>query len=180
MKFDPILPDSLLPFGTIRRTKGYSGEVVLSLQSPLYADIEADFLFLLLDGIPVPFRVEYFAGTSENFFAKFDRIDSDLTASKLKGVEALFSRAEYDKLIENTRGKELTLDILVGFRLFRDDTEVGSITETRDEGSNPLLYVSSEKYGEVIIPYVEQWVIDVNLKNHTLHMDFPEELLHLN
>ena len=55
-----ISRDDILLVGRTQKPYGIRGEIMVLCQKAAYAEIDADFYFLEIEGIPVPFFVEEF------------------------------------------------------------------------------------------------------------------------
>jgi len=65
------------------------------------------------------------------------------------------------KLIDSTRG------------------EIGRITEVNTQTEQTLLFVNYEGK-EIIIPFAEDFIMDINHSSKTITLNLPEGLIHLN
>jgi len=74
----------IVPVGRTRKPYGIRGEIMLLFHKPVYADLDVDFYFLEMDGIPVPFFVEEFTGmTDTTARVKFMDVEDEIKASRL-------------------------------------------------------------------------------------------------
>ena len=54
---------------------------------------------------------------------------------------------------------------------------LGEIKEILSPGANDVWVVNSQKYGEVLIPYIESVVLDINLETGIVKTELPEGLI---
>lgn len=187
MPSEPISVDSdmarhyqipqLVPYGTIRRAHGHQGALLLELHSEEIMDAEPEFIFIDIDGIPVPFRVEEMRGTRDQLITTVERIQSADDAARLRGQAVWIAAHEAPEMEED----HLSLHLLLGYKVMHSTGEVlGIITEIEDSTANLLLVISSEGSDEpLLIPFVEDWITDVDTSQRQLTIDCPAELLHL-
>lgn len=50
-----IARNDILSVGTTQKPYGIRGEIVVRFRNAAYADVDADYYFLEIEGIPVPF-----------------------------------------------------------------------------------------------------------------------------
>ena len=55
--------------------------------------------------------------------------------------------------------------------------ELGPITEILAPGANDVWVVKSKQYGEVLIPYIESVVLNIDLDHKQVEVDLPEGLI---
>ena len=165
----------LFPYGFIRKTHGHKGEVVIELEDENLFDLDPDFLFVEIEGIRVPFAVEYLRGSLERLICKFAQVSSEEEGDRLRGAwlfipEESFSDAE-------DSGEGMGLD-LIGLKVVHPVSGLlGEIVDVDDSTENELLLVKREADGhEVLLPFVSEWVRSVDEKKGLLFYDFPEDL----
>lgn len=179
MPYHTLTQLPLMPIGRVCRSKGYQGELVLHLDSGLFVQLQSTFVFLYLDGLPVPFRLEYCRGTRESFVLKLSRINDSESADRLRGVRVAISEDDYSELLEQQEDQGVSPDALVGFTVLHPSrpTAVGRIVHISDRSANPLFYIDTEEGREVLIPIVREWIKAVDIERRAIHMDFPLDLL---
>lgn len=165
--------ESLHRIGTFGKPVGYKGAVCLHSD----CDIETDtFVFLMMDGLPVPFRIREVRPKGEDFVVFIKGITDDKAASALYGKDAFSDAPAAD---EDNDGIVYLSD-LGGYRLFNGDNELGNISFVDDSTENVLLYVKAGNGKEIIIPAADDFMVEVDPQNKILTMDLPEGLINLN
>jgi len=160
--------------GFIRKTHGIHGEVVLEFEEQFEYSVEdAERFFIELDGLLVPFFIvdeglRFRSGKAANI--KFDWVDSEPYAKRLVGKEVYLYREEivYEP-------DEETLH-LKGFHLV-DETlgEIGVIEEVDDYAGN-IVFTVNYKGNELLVPFNDDILIDVNEEKRTITLRLPEGL----
>lgn len=163
--------------GYIAKLHGYKGEVSLFLDVTNPEDYASlDAFFIEINGQLTPFFVESIILKNKGF-----------AAVKLEGVTT-----ENDARLLLRKSCYLPLSILpalddkhfydheiIGFKAV--DTrygEVGIIEQVVDLSVNPLLLITN-KEKEVLIPFVENLVVNVDRANKTLTITSPEGLIEM-
>jgi 16S rRNA processing protein RimM len=117
---------------------------------------------------------------------EFAGIGSINEAEGLAGLDVLIATSER---MELEAGAEY-VDDLVGSRVFNGATDLGVVASvefptTSDGGRRlkdaaPLLSVSGAEGDEILIPYVKEFLVEVDVKNGRILMKLPEGLVELN
>ena len=140
--------------------------------------MEADYLFLRLDGLLVPFFLEEWRFRSDNVaLLKFEDIDSADDARRIVGTEVYFPK---DLTPEDLDEEELEWQHFTGFEVWQDDSLLGTVTSVLDQTANVLLVVTAPDDRELLIPAHEDFVLEADHRQRRLLVSVPEELLNLN
>ncbi|MBR6030819.1 MAG: 16S rRNA processing protein RimM [Bacteroidaceae bacterium] len=159
--------------GQIGRTHGVKGEVTFSFTDDVWDRAEAEFLFLRVDGLLVPFFLEEYRFRSDTTaLVKFLDYDTANDVQFLVGCEVYFPHALTP---ERSEDEEYTWRYFTGFQLYDEKAGcIGTIDRVDDSTQNILFYV-----GDRLIPAAEDWIKDIDHKGRTIHMALPEGLLEL-
>ena len=158
-----ISDNEVYKIGQIGRTHGIKGEVTFNFTDDVWDRADAEYLFLRVEGILVPFFLEEY------------RFRSDTTA--------LLKFFDYDCEVffphsltpEPSEDDEYTWRYFTGFKLFDENAGlIGTIDSVDDSTQNILFQV-----GKRLIPAAEDWITDINHKERNIHMSLPEGLLEL-
>ena len=194
-----ILDSDVFSIGRFTRTHGIHGEIEVHFTDDVFDRGEADYVFLKIDGLYVPFFLEdYRFKGSESALFTLDGIDSDTAARELVG------QTVYYPLDARPAEDEATISSLrafTGFRLLLIDRK--ALAETAEEGdeasengvptlelgtvkhvetttANTLLTVEVEGGEDVLLPLHDDFVVDYDLRERYLVLDVPEGLIDLN
>lgn len=166
-----ITESELYQIGHITRTHGVKGEVSMTFTDDVWDRADADYVFLQLDGIFVPFFFEEWRFRSDTVcLLKFVDIDSVEQAQELCGATVWFPHS----LTPEVSGEEeFTWQHFTGFSLV-DATKgnIGTIGHVDTSTPNVLFEV-----GEHLIPAAEPLVEHIDHKARTIYMNLPEGLL---
>lgn len=172
--YPTIDPKQLMPYGKVRRTHGHQGEVSIALASPTLEETDPIFLFLLIDEIPVPYRVASIRGGGEQFIVGFEGVDTLSEAEQLVGLRVLIHQEE---LPEESKGHPTAIN---GYELCHSNGDtIGTIIDIDDGTANILILVERQNHTQITIPLVEEWITDIDDSNRVITMDFPLDLLDL-
>ena len=147
--------------------------------------VEADYLFLRLDGLFVPFFLEEWRFRSDSVaLLKFEDIDTADAAVRIVGADVFFPKALTPDDISE---EELTWQHFTGFQVWQQSRTsqeepllLGNVTSVLDQTANLLLVVESPEGKEYLIPAHEDFVLGADHRQRRLLVDIPDELLTLN
>ncbi len=166
--------NGLLLAGKISKTHGISGEVIIRFHPGVQPEDIIGPVFLNIEGIQVPFFVESSVmRTDKEWVLVFEEYNTLNQVEPLVGLEVYMNQDQLHKT------DELVLSMLKGYEVI--EKQKGSIGKIIDiiEGRQHLLVV--DYHGkEVLIPYVDEFILDMNDSSKTMIVSLPEGLLELN
>ena len=194
-----ILDSDVFSIGRFTRTHGIHGEIEVHFTDDVFDRGEADYVFLKIDGLYVPFFLEdYRFKGSESALFTLDGIDSDTAARELVGHTVYYPLDARPSEDEDTIS---SLRAFTGFRLLiidrqalaemdegGDETsedgvptlELGTVKHVETTTANTLLTVEVEGGEDVLLPLHDDFVVDYDLRERYLVLDVPEGLIDLN
>ena len=162
--------------GFISRTHGLKGELKVKLSSPFsFADmLVKGALMLEIKGKPIPYFVEQFNETGQEVIIKLQDINHIDRASGLVGLQVL---ADEKLLLDTEEGQ---LNKLKEFLLIdKNFGEVGRVIEVLEMPAHPVLKIDHQGE-EILVPLVEDFILEIKKRKKEIHVDLPEGLLQLN
>jgi 16S rRNA processing protein RimM len=165
----------ILQIGRTQKPHGIKGELTVVFQKPEYVDIDTEFYFLEIEGIPVPFFVEEFIfGTDVTARIKFEDVNDEIMASRYKNLHIFLPR----ELVKTTHTKDTSSwDFFVGYTIIdQHGNNLGVITEI-DEATINVLFKVENSENELLIPATKDFIIAIDEKNNQLEMNLPEGLI---
>ncbi len=162
--------------GTIVKTHGINGEVIIQLQNGVNAeDITTDFLFLDVDGGLVPYYVEESRTRGDgSLMVIFKGICTEASARKLTEVPVWIDNQEMGADTDQIHSSSL-----IGFEVVDDvHGNIGKIIDIRDPERNPYFAIEG-KAGEILIPVVDEYVEGLDEAGKILYISAPEGLIEL-
>lgn len=162
--------------GKITKTHGFKGNLILHLETDepeLYEKLES--VFIEKDGILVPFFFEFAQPYSKGkLLVKFEDISPE-------EAQRLVNRAIYlpmDTLPE-LDGTDFYYHEIIGFTVIDSKHgDIGIIKSVNDSGAQALFEIKSDRK-EILIPVVDEWILEVNRKEKFIKIETPEGLVDL-
>ncbi len=168
-----ITEQEVYRIGQIGRTHGVKGEVTFSFTDDVWDRAEAEYLFLRVDGLLVPFFLEEYRFRSDSTaLVKFLDYDSANDVQFLIGCEVFFPHALTPEMGED---EKYTWRYFTGFALFDEEAGLIGNIDSVDESTQNILF----QVGTHLIPAAEEWITEINHKERTIHMALPEGLLEI-
>ena len=159
--------------GTLTRTHGIGGELSMNFTDDVWDRADADYVFLEVDGIQVPFFLEGWRFRSDSVaLLKFQDIDSSESALEYVGADVYFP---HDLTPEPSEDDEYTWRHFTGWKVVDDIArEIGEIEHVEDSTANTIFFI-----GDKLIPATEDFIERIDAKERTIYMNLPEGLLDL-
>lgn len=166
--------------GGIGKPHGVKGEVAFHFDDDVFDRVDADCLFIQIDGLLVPFFIdEYRFRSDETALMTFSGIDTEEKAAELTGCDVYFPRslADSDEDAETISKAEI-----IGYSIINvaDGKIVGTVETLDDSTLNTLLEVTTSEGKEILLPVSDDLIKDVDRESRTITMIIPEGILSLN
>ena len=134
---------------------------------------DADYVFLEVDGIQVPFFLEGWRFRSDSVaLLKFQDIDNSEDATEYVGADVYFP---YDLTPEPDEDDEYTWKHFTGWQVV--DAVYGALGEidyVEDSTANTIFCIEGK-----LVPATEDFIERIDAKERTIYMNLPEGLLEL-
>ncbi len=171
-------PSDLLRIARVLKSYGTEGEILVGFRDRNPEDLNLkEPVFIIFDGLPVPFFIESFKGKgSSKALLRLTGVSDLADAEELVGSEILASRSSLSG--EDDEDGELSLDDFIGWSLRDGDGNlIGEITDYEPIPGNPCLYIETPGNGTVMIPLHEDFIVDIDEEDRILVLDLPEGLI---
>lgn len=164
----------LLRAGKIVKTHGINGEVLIKFEVGKVPANTKEPVFLDFEGIQVPFFVQSVrVSTPIDWFVVFDDYNSLSRANLLLGRQVFVPA---DSIVKSD---ELTIADLVDFEVLDEKQgRIGRLLEIV-EGRQDLMIIERDGK-EVLIPFVEDFILEIDDENKRIIVDIPDGLLDMN
>ena len=167
-----ILEKEVFRAGTINKTHGVNGELNCNINADTI-DM-AEYIVLDMDGIFVPFFVSNIRIKSSNsVLITLEDVEDETEARKLIGKDI------YLPIELMSDDDMLSYEYFVGFTVVNTDEKLGDISFVDDQTVNILFGIKTED-GEILLPAVEDFIVEVDNENKILYTNYPVELVELN
>jgi 16S rRNA processing protein RimM len=164
--------------GFIRKTHGIHGDLVLEFEPHFEYSVEdAERFFVELDGLLVPFllRDEGLRFKTENSaIISLELVDTEKYAKRLVGNSVYLFQTE----IVDEPEQSLVSRFVNYLLIYELIGEVGMINQVDDYAGNIVITVLY-KGEEVLIPFNEELLIEVNEAQKTIKLKLPEGLIEI-
>ena len=153
----------MLQIAKILKSNGTDGGLLIGVRDIDVNEIDLkEPVFIEFDGLPVPFFIQDIQqkGTSKAVVHLND-VTSLQDAEEIVGRE-VYIEGEWEE------EEELNFD---GWTVYDHDRKLGTVTGLEPIPGNPCLYI-----GDILIPFHEDFIVSLDEKKKTLHLNLPEGL----
>ena len=159
--------------GKIVSKFSFKGEILLKLDSDEIDFKKLKTIFLEIDGAIIPYSIDNIKLHKSSLLRiRFENINNEKKANKIIKIKTYLPIKDLPKLNGNKfYYHEITnfmvLDLTLG--------EIGKVLKVNDQTSQPIIIVINNN-SEIMIPLVDDFLIDINRDKKTLTFNLPEGL----
>lgn len=166
--------NELTEIGTIKRAHGLKGELKIVIDSFYTESIEQlDAVFLKKGDDYLPFFIESLTLNSNPAILKLESINTKEDATELNGSAIYVANQNLPEI------KEDLMSLLQDMQLYdQNDELIGAILEVTELPHQLLLKVDYND-NEVILPFHDDLLIELNEEENKIQINIPEGLLNL-
>lgn len=171
-----IKPDDVFRIGRLGKVHGVGGELMFNFTDDIFDRNDADFLFVEIDGIVVPFFIEEYRFRSDDLaIIKFEGVDTAEEARPLVNCYVFFPKSQ------TTDDEGMSLSQLTGFHVIDASTQhdVGAVTSVDTSTANTLIEVETADGERRLIPLAEELIAGFDSQQQHITLHIPEGLLEL-
>jgi 16S rRNA processing protein RimM len=170
--------EDLILLGLFLKTHGIDGHLVLKLFFlPENEPEENEPVFVEVDGLPVPFFIKEFRIISDDTaFVQFDEVNSSTEASAFVNCRVFTDR---QKAVEDEKNAGMNYEILEGFRVIDEKYGDSGILREVSEFSENTVMIVDFKGREILIPFHEDIIRNIDYERRIIEITAPSGLLEL-
>lgn len=174
-----ILKSELYPIGHVQKTHGIHGELSVVLSSNLEV-LDFEYFVFEIDGIFIPFFNEEWRFRNDiSVLLKLEGVDTETQSRELVGKTIYVAKKFVSKITEE-EDNDNDLLLFTGYLMIDEaEGEVG-IIQTIDNSTDNLLFEVLRGNTSLLIPAVDEWIVEIDDDNKILHIRLPEGLLQIN
>ncbi|MFD1471153.1 ribosome maturation factor RimM [Companilactobacillus mishanensis] len=170
------MADKLYRVGKIVNTHGIKGElrIVAITDFPEERFKPGSTLFMKQNNGLKEFKVESSRKHKNFILVKFEGFDNINDVEQFKNYE-LFTNSEISTELKDG---EFLYNQIIGLKVIDQELgEIGTVSEIMELGPNDVWVVKGRKYKEVLIPYIDDVVKNVDLENQVVNVEIPDGLI---
>lgn len=166
--------------GHISKVHGKDGAVVIHIRPGLFYGIEnapQEAIFVGVNDYVVPFFIEWYQESSQDEVrVKFQEIDTPERAAWFTGREVYTPKPKD----EQKQKKAFSINEIIGFEVIDEiHGNIGTVSEVMELPQQEILKVLNTEGKEILIPLVEELLLDFDAKNKVIEISAPEGLIEL-
>lgn len=161
--------------GTITKTHGVDGKLILNTEVNLDTKDFRESIFVDFDGLLVPFFLKaYDLKRNDQYIIDLELVRSMNEATEIVGCDVYVSKD--DTVLQ----EQFDFSQLIGIVLIdQKNGEIGQCARIESIAGNNLLTVDTAN-GEILIPFVEDFIVEFMPEENYILLDLPEGLLEIN
>ena len=169
-----IKKEDCFQIGVFTKTHNLNGELILFVENDFPEKYEEGSIFIDIDGGLVPFFISEDGLNTRNhtsYRIKLDDVDSSENAERFINCSVYLPKELF------TDEESMNLNMLEGFMIVDEKHgELGKI-ERIDDFSGNIVFTIVVNSSEVMIPLVEEQVIDIDYEKGIIELQLPDGLL---
>ncbi|HHX12898.1 MAG TPA: ribosome maturation factor RimM [Clostridiales bacterium] len=167
--------DDYLRVGVISSTHGIAGEVkVYPTTDDANRFKELKEVILDTGKTNITLEIEHVKFFKQMVILKFKGIDNINDIEKYRGKDLLVTR---ENAVELDEGEFFISDIIESVVLDENGTKLGVLAEVLSTGANDVFVVKTKENKEILIPYIKDCVLDINLNDKKIIVHLLDGLL---
>jgi|TARA_B110000914_G_scaffold176762_1_gene158189 16S rRNA processing protein RimM len=162
--------------GKIVSKFSFKGEILLKLDIDEINSIDFTSIFIEMDNTLVPYTINRISLHKSSLLRiKFENIDTEEKANKILKKETFLPLKDLPKL----EGNKFYYHEIIGFKVIDEKTgEIGEVVEINDQTSQTIIIINNG-VKKIMIPLVDDFLINLNKKNKIITFNLPEGLIDL-
>ena len=169
-----ISREDILQVGHTQKPYGIRGEIMVLFHKAEYAELDVEYYFLEIDGIPVPFFVEEFTFVTDvSARVKFEDVNDEKTASRYVNMEVFLPRDVMNAVHPQDSDD---WEFFVGYTIVDQHGETLGIIREVDSTTLNVLFIVQHEESELLIPATEDFIVAIDTEKKLLEMFLPEGL----
>ena len=177
-----IRKEDIVAIGKFQKTHALQGELnaIVDVQED-YAEDDKPFI-VDVDGIYVPFYIESIRPKgSTSYLVKLAGVDSQEEAQQFVNKEIYAMRSDLIDYFETDGEAFVDPDDIEGYEVVDSRLgDLGKVKEVNDATANVLLVVDTPDGDELLVPFVDEFVEEIDQDNKRIVVSLPEGLLEIN
>lgn len=177
-----IRKEDIVAIGKFKKTHALQGELnaIVDVQED-YAEDDKPFI-VDVDGIYVPFYIESIRPKgSTSYLVKLAGVDSQEEAQQFVNKEIYAMRSDLIDYFETDGETFVDPDDIEGYEVVDSRLgDLGKVKEVNDATANVLLVVDTPDGDELLVPFVDEFVEEIDQDNKRIVVSLPEGLLEIN
>lgn len=172
-----ITEEEVFKIGQFAKPHGIKGEISLITQYDVFDESDDSYIVCKMDGILVPFFIEsYRYKGSSTILVKLEGVDSESDARIFSGKDVFCA---LDKIDKDALPDNILWENFIGYHVTDERYgNIGIVTGVDESTLNILLNINHNGQ-DILLPAVDEFIIEADNKTHELRVNIPEGLLDL-
>lgn len=170
-----------IEIGTLLKPHGFKGKIELKWNYRTKDNFTLASFFVESLPTPLPYFIEELKENKSvegHFFVQLEDIDSLELAKKLKGKKIYCQKEQLAQVFDTEYEEIFSILSLIGYQLIdQENNVIGEISDVFENAMNQYLFQVFSKQKEILIPFVETQILEIDEEKSILKYTIPEGLL---
>lgn len=170
----------LTEYGSSGQAHGLRGEINMFFDTDKDLPAAGDFLFADIDATKIPYEIETIRRRADgHYLVKFCDVDSSEDAEKLRNRTFYIESDGLEPDDEHAGEEGFYASDLIGFVVTDTDNgdRLGTVTDFNDNTINVLLVVDRGDGRQLLIPFVDEYITDIDPESRHIGVSLPDGFL---
>ncbi len=156
--------------GVVEKIHGTKGGLRLSIEQKIKIK---EWVFIEINNKPVPFFIESISGNDDHRIVQLQDIENPKEAQRFVGNTILVPITKTSR-----KTKKVDLDIINFLLIDETHGELGKVEDV-EELPQQLIIHTTFKGKELLIPAVDEFILEISAKKKTIYLSLPDGILDL-
>ena len=164
--------------GKLLKPHGFKGKIELKLDYPLKDDSALASFFVETSPSPLPYFIEQIQNANGKYIVKLEDIDSLEEAKPFKNKNVYCLEVDFENYFEIEEPELYSADFLIGLNLHdQNGNLLGEVSDVFENKLNQILLQLIIEGNEVLIPFIEDQIIEIDESSESIKYNVPEGLI---
>lgn len=170
-----VFPE-LVNIGYISKPNGFKGGLNVELDDELLEEGDfPEFIWIYREGKPVPFAVNSLEASGNKWLLFLEDITSEEAAAAFQNKTVLCEKEIHGDFF--SAGDQS--DAIIGYQVLDKKAGlIGQLSYILPNAVQPTLVIDKDGK-EILVPYIEDIVVEINEETETIHIEAPEGLIEM-
>lgn len=170
----PIREPEFVQVGYLHKAHGLKGEMVMSLQTDFPERLQEGIVVYLRDGVYEAHKVTGIRHHSRGRLISFEGFTEREQLDVLRNAAVFVHKDDIPELDDG----EIYLHQIIGLNVITDEKiELGKVVDIIETGANNVFVVQNESGKEVLIPDIDEVVLEINIESEKVFVHILDGLI---
>jgi 16S rRNA processing protein RimM len=168
-----------MEIGFVKKKFSHQGKFILQLNSSLLElKKNTEFIFFNYENFLIPYKIIELTQKNElDFLVQLKNIDNENLLNPFLDCDVWVEKTK----IKKVKNDDFKLADLIGYETIDKRIGlIGHLEEIQENKFQQLMKIKNSQNKEILIPFVEEFIIEINTKEKNIQLNLPEGLIEMN